>query len=388
MNNNIRSIRGFTLGNLLLIIGAIAVLIASFILFDVEKIEGNQLGVKETWGEGVIKEPLTPKTYFLFPGFTQDIYKYDMGVQVYVMNDKDNGSEYGEGRKADAYVVQSKDQQDMRISLRIQWRRLASTVVELHQNARDQVEERVIRPVLLNVVKNQATLRTALEAYSGEGLVKLQSDILKELQKSEELTRFIRVEGFVIEHIGLDPKYTQEIVARQVAVQAKLRADEETKVAMANAEKAKATAQADYEKVLVEAKRDKEKGVLDAEKLAAQQVLAAEADAKKVALTAEAEKKRNVLIAEGEKEAAINRAAATLALGQATAEAQKLQLSAYAVPGADAFVKIEVAKSMANAFSNVKGYLPEKMSVNLLAEQYSKGVNMLVGAPPVASPAQ
>jgi len=95
-------------------------------------------------------------------------------------------------------------------------------------------------------------------------------------------------------------------------------------------------------------------------------------------LQAEAEKNRNVLIAQGEREAAENRAEAILALGQAEAEAKKLQLSAYAVPGADAFVKIEVAKSFATGVQNVKGYLPEKMSVNLLADQFEKGVNILV----------
>ena len=370
--------RGFSIGNLFLLVGLIALLVFGLVMFDVESIKGNQMGVKETWGDGVVKEPLPPKTYFLFPGFTQDIYVYDMGVQVYVMNDKDNGQEYGEGRKADAYVVQSKDQQDMRISLRIQWRRLPETLVDLHKNARDQVEERVIRPVLLNVVKNQATLRTALEAYSGQGLVTLQSDILKELQTSEELKRFIRVEGFVIEHIGLNKEYTDQIVARQVAVQAKLRADEETKVANANAEKAKAVAQSDYEKTLVEARRDKEKGILDAERTAQQQILAAKAAAEQVSLQAEAEKNRNVLIAQGEKEAAENRAQAILALGQAEAESKKLQLQAYAVQGADSFVKIEVAKQMSLAFQNVKGYLPESMSINLLTEQYNKGVGMLV----------
>ena len=377
--NNIKDNRGFSIGNLFLLVGLVALLVFSLVMFDVESIKGNQMGVKETWGEGVIKEPLAPKTYFLFPGFTQDIYAYDMGVQVYVMNDKDAGKEeYGEGRKADAYVVQSRDQQDMRISLRIQWRRLPETLVDLHKNARDQVEERIIRPVLLNVVKNQATLRTALEAYSGQGLVTLQSDILRELQTSEELKRFIRVEGFVIEHIGLNKEYTDQIVARQVAVQAKLRADEETKVANANAEKAKAVAQSDYEKTLVEARRDKEKGILDAERTAQQQILAAKAAAEQVSLQAEAEKNRNVLIAQGEKEAAENRAKAILALGQADAEAQKLKLQAYAVQGADSFVKIEVAKQMALAFQNVKGYLPESMSINLLAEQYSKGIGMLV----------
>jgi regulator of protease activity HflC (stomatin/prohibitin superfamily) len=384
--SGMRSNRGFTLGDLLLLIGGIATLIAALILFDIEKISGTQLGVKETWGEGVINAPMTPKTYFLFPGFTQKVYKYDMTQQVYVMNDKDDGGEYAEGRKADAYVVQSQDQQDMRISLRVQWRRKAETIVELHKIAQDQVEERLLRPALLNIVKNQATLITALNAYSGNGLVNLQKSILSDLQNNDKLTQYLQIDDFVIEGIGLDPKYTAEIVARQVAVQAKLRADEETKVANANAEKAKAEAQADFEKQIVAAKRDYEKGVLEAKRAAEQAVLAAEADAKKVAFQAEAEKNRNVLIAEGEKEAAVNRAQAILALGSAEAESKKMQLSAFAVPGADAFVKIEVAKSMSEAFKNVSGYLPESMSISLLSEQYTKGVNMLVNPP--AAPVQ
>ena len=176
---------------------------------------------------------------------------------------------------------------------------------------------------------------------------------------------------------NLDPDFDAD--RRDIAAE---RAEE---AAEAAADKAKALAQADYEKQIVEAKRDKEKGILSAEQAAQQKVLAAEADAKQVALQAEAEKNRNVLIAQGEREAAENRAKAILALGQAEAEAKKLQLSAYAVPGADAFVKIQVATQMAEAFKNIKGYLPENMSVNLLSDQYTKGVNLLVGGSAPAS---
>lgn len=384
------------LGKVVVVVGVIVALIVAFTLIKVRTVSGNELGVLETWGSGVQAEPLTPKTHFFMPGFTNSIYVYDMGMQLYVMNDKDNKDEVAEGRKADAYVVQSKDQQDMRISLRVQWLRRAEKVVDLHKVARDQVEERILRPRLLNIVKNQATLRTALEAYSGEGLVRLQQDILKDLQSDYELNQYIRIDSFVIEHIGLDKDYTKEIVARQVAVQERLKNIEQTKAAEAAADKAKALAQADYEKVLVEARRDKEKGILRAEQEAQQNVLnaeanakqtilRAEADAKQVALQAEAEKNRNVLIAQGEREAAENRAKAILALGQAEAEAQKLKLSAYAVPGAEAFVKIEVAKSFAMGVQNIKGYLPEKMNVNLLADQYAKGINVLVNGQGAAS---
>ena len=42
----------------------------------------------------------------------------------------------------------------------------------------------------------------------------------------------------------------------------------------------------------------------------------------------------------------------------------------------------ELGKSMANAFQNIDGYLPESMSVNLLSEQYTKGVNLLMNGSP------
>jgi len=126
-------------------------------------------------------------------------------------------------------------------------------------------------------------------------------------------------------------------------------------------------------------RRDKEKGVLEAEKLAQQQVLAAEASAKQVALQAEAEKNRNVLLAQGEKEAAINRAQAIEALGRAEAESKKLALAAYSVPGAESFVKIEIAKSMAQAFSGVKGYLPSNVTYSTVGKDFNGAVNALVG---------
>ena len=67
-------------------------------------------------------------------------------------------------------------------------------------------------------------------------------------------------------------------------------------------------------------------------------------------LAANAQKKKTVLAAVGEKEAGELRAKAILAIGEADAQATKLKLSAYAVEGADAFIKIEVAKQMAEGF--------------------------------------
>lgn len=357
-----------------------AVLIISVFIVDITTIEGNEIGVKETWDGGVEPDPLQPKTYVLFPGFTQKIFKYDMSSQVFVMNDAAMNT-YGEGRGRDSYLVQSSEGQDMRISLNIRWRRDAAHVVDLHKTVRENVEEKILRPELMRVVKDQATTRTALDAYSGEGLVKLQSDISNALMSPEaELRkRGVIVENFVIEHIGLDPSYVEQIKARQVAVQERLRAIEETKAAEAKADRAKAEAQAAYEKALVDAKRDKDVGVLSAEKLAEQQVLDATAAARRVELAAEADKNRNVLAAQGEQEAALLRAQAIEALGKAEAEATRLKLSAYSAQGSEAFVRIEVSKSMSEAFKNISGYLPQDMTVNLLSDSFLRAVEAVVG---------
>lgn len=362
--------------------------VASLFIVDIVTVEGNEIGVKETWDGGVIDTPLQPKTYVLFPGFTQKVFKYDMSSQVFVMNDKSMET-YGEGRRQDSYLVQSSEGQDMRISLNVRWRREPGKVVELHKTVRDNVEEKILRPEIMRIVKDRATVRSALEAYSGEGLVRLQKDISDALfsPDAELRHRGVIVENFVIEHIGLDPQYVEQIKARQVAVQERLRAIEETRAAEARAERAKAEAQAAFEKSVVDAKRDKEVGILEAQKRAEQQVLAAEASAKQVELAAQADKNRNVLAAEGEKEASFLRAAAIEALGKAEAEATRLRLSAYSAPGAEAFVRIEVAKSMADGFRNIAGYLPGDMTINLLSESFLKAVEGVVGRSGTPAPA-
>lgn len=338
-------------------------------ILQIKTITGDQVAVKETWSQGVLNEVYPAKTYLLFPGFTQKLYPYQINQQVYVMNDSDSGEEYAEGRKGDAYLVQSSEGQDMKISLAVQWRRDPAKIVELHKTVKDNVEERILRPELQRIVKDEATTRTALQAYSGEGLVKLQQDISRKLSDAngELRKRGVIIDNFVIQHIALDPKYKNEISEKQVAIQSRLKNIEQTSAAMAAADKAKAEARANYEKSVVEAERDKQMGILQAQKEAEQQVLAAEANKKKVVLAAEAEKESGEL-----------RAKAILAIGNAEAEATKVKMLAYSGNGAGNFVKMEIAKSMADAYRGIRGYLPSDMNVNLLSDNFSKGVSLLV----------
>ena len=384
---------------LLVVVGVIiaALIAVSIVTVDITTVRGNEVGVLETWKDGVLDEPKLPKTYMLIPGFMKEVYIYDVSSQVFVMND--TAEQVAIGRNQDSYLVQSAEGQDMRISLNVQWRIDPTKVVHIHKTVRSDIEEKILRPGIMRIVKDSATTRIATEAYSGEGLVKLQSEIFDRMVASDgELrSRGVIVENFVIEGIGLDNDYVGEIKARQVAIQRELRANEETKAAEAEALRARAEAQKDYEKMVVEARRDKEVGVLDFEMKAAQEVLkataeaskvvlSAEASAKQVELAAEAQKKQAVLAAEGEKESGELRAQAILAIGEAEAQATKLKLSAYAVEGADAFIKIEVAKQMAEGFKNIRGYLPQDMKINLLSESFLDAVRQATSPADTSNP--
>jgi regulator of protease activity HflC (stomatin/prohibitin superfamily) len=365
-----------------LIVGGFAglmVLCVFALIFDTAKVRGNQVGVKEGWWTGVSNDPLGPGTYFIWPW--EKVQVYDAGNQVFVMNDRTpQQGEKNKGRDTDSYLVQSSDSQDMHLNLMVQWRIDPAHVVNLHKMVGpDNIEERILRPTMLRVVKDAATVKKALDVYSGAGLVSLQSEIEKALNdpKGELRERGIIIDSFVIEHIKLDPEYVKEITARQVAVMKELRAAQEEKAALAMSLKAKAEARADYEKQVVEAERDAKVKVTAAEAAAQQQVLAAEA-----------EKKKTVLAAEAEKESGELKAAAILAVGKATAESEKLKLSAYSAPGAELFTKIEVAKSLGVAYSGIKGYLPESMNIFTLGNNYQQALeNVLSGrAVPVPVP--
>lgn len=381
-----------------LIVSGIVLLIAlvvTLLTFKVVTVDGNQLGIKETWSGGVQAEIMQPKTYFLFPGWSQTVYKYDASSQVFVMNDKGAHTEGTKGRSTpDSYLVQSQEGQDMKISLNLRWRLDPAKLVSIHKTVREQVEEKLIRPTVMRVVKDKATSIKAIDAYSGEGLVKLQASIQFALAGGDELEgkelreRGIIIENFVIEHIALDPNYVAEIVKKQIAVQQQLRAVEEQKAAEAEALVAKSKAQADLNTQVVAGERDAKLVVIKAKAAAEQVTVAAEAAAKQVEIAAEAQKKQMALEGEGKKLQQVAEAEGILAVGKAKAASQELLLTAYAAKGADAWVKTQVAESASKAFAGIKGYLPADMKVNLLTGQFQTAVDSLTGnvSPVVALP--
>lgn len=380
------------MNNLLIAIVILLILggLLSFLLVEVAIVRGNELGVKETWTSGVDPNVYQPKSYFLFPNWAQDMYKYDMTPQIFVMNNKDHDERAG-GRKNDSYIARSSDNQTLILELALQWHYDPLKIVDIHKRYKthtgmrdwsEVIEERVIRQNLMGAVNTAITSRTAIDAYSGEGFVEAQKKIFDTLAdpNGELRSQGIIVENFVIEKVTFEDKnYIQEINQRQVAQQRELRANQETKAALAEAQRSKAEAQSDYEKRVVEANRDKEVQVLASQAAAQQQINAARAQGEQVTIAAKAQAEQVTVAAEANRIAAEADAAAILARGKAEAEAQKLRLQAYAVPGADAFVKIEVSKNMAEAFKNVKGYLPGDMKINLLSGNFMDAVDALVG---------
>lgn len=358
-------------GTKLIVIGVVAViaLVVSLTLINIETIHGNELGIKETWGEGVVNEVLQPKTYFLFPGYSQTVIPYDASSQIFVMNDKKH-DEKGEGRANDAYLVQSSEGQDMTISMNLRWRIDPKRLVDIHKTVRKSIEEKLIRPVLMRVVKDEATKGTAIVNYSGAGLVALQAAIQRFLISTncELHDRGVIVENFVIEEIKLDPKYIDEIKQKQIATQRQLKAIEEQKAAEAEALVAKSKAQADLNKVVVEAERDKQVVVLKAEAENEKQILAAKAEQQKL-----------ILEAQGQMQASFSKAEGTLAMGKAEATAKELLLKAWAVPGAESFIKVEVAKSVAEGFKNIQGYLPGDLKISTLSTTFIDAIEAITG---------
>lgn len=381
MNNTQKTVKLITLG----IVGIVGLIVA-FTMVKFQTVKGNEYGILETWGGGVISEVYPPKTHILFPGFMKKMFIYDGASQVFVMNDKPMSQEKtAVGRDVDAYLVQSQEGQDMKISLNLRWRIDPKQLVLIHKTVRLDIEDKIIRPVVMRVVKDKATKMKAIDAYSGEGLVRLQEEIQTALsgrdsKETDELSeRGVIVENFVIEHIELDPKYIEEIKGKQIATQKQLRAVEEQKAAEAEALVAKAKAQAEYNTKLVAQQLLATNMVIQAQADNERVIIAAKAQQQQLQIEAEGQKQKLTLEAEGKQAAMEATAKGTLAMGQAEAKAKELMLNAYTTAGPEAFVKVEVSKALASGFQNIQGYLPEKISITTLSQNFVDAVGSVMG---------
>lgn len=345
--------------------------VVSLTLFEFKTVKGGELGVKETWSQGVVNEVLQPKNYYLFPGFSQEIYTYDARLLVYELPD---------------FSIKSSDNQEMTIRSKVQWRRDPSRLVRHHTMFKNTADSIAINPAMIGAILKHGTQFKALDAYSGEGLIKMQSDIAKDLQENKQLREDgILIESYIIEYNHLKPEYLEMINTRQLATLRQSAAVEKQKAAEAEALVAKSEAQAALNRAVVLAQQEKEVTILKAQAEQEKQILAAKGQSQQSSIEAEGIKLKMIAEADGKRQAAIAEAEGLLALGKAKAESQRLLLESYAAKGSESFTRIEVAKAQSEAFKGIKGYLPEKMNITVLADSFNKAVDLGTGNPVVTT---
>lgn len=391
-NRQFNPIRGdISLGGLLAIVVAAVFLVCILLIPKVRTVSGNEVGVLESWS-GVSPDPLPPGTYFYAFGIGKEVYPYTTSGQVFVMNDKTDAEEpMAHGRRFDILEVNSLDNQKMYFHVTLTWHIDPAHVVQLHKNYRDNIEERLIRPEVVNEVGIRATLQNAIDLYSGPKLNELRDVVTTELRNpTGKLAQSgIIVDRFIVEKPRLAPDYEKVIEQRQLAIATESQAKEQTKANEALAEAARASAlKQQYETIVaadttakqtvIAQQAESDKATIATKADALNTVTKQEAAAKVVVINAKAEADRQIAISEAAKQAEINRAVGINAVGEAQANANKLLLSSYSVPGSDLYTRIQVAQSLATSFAGVKGYLPQGVTYNTVASSFDQGVSLLV----------
>ena len=394
---------GFVGENLLVALAAILLIgiLGFFIVFKFETVQPHELAVVETW-DGLKPEPVGPGTYMV-KRFFVDYKPKSMGGQLFTMNDLSTKEEpVGEGRRFDKLEVKSKDNQEVLFSLSLAWHRDPAELVHQHKLYPKDIEELLIRPQLVSAFVTKATTLDALVMYSGPEFNDLRQSVEKALQAKDGA---LQQAGVVVDLLTLEKPtipnkaYVDAIEGRQLAVIQKSQAEAQQSANTALAAAAQAKAQIALNETVVNAQAAKEKALLEQQAISEKAIIAANADAKNAVTTQTAESASAVIKAnaaataalatsEAAKQVGLNEAIVILAKGKSEAEAKKLALQAFDVKGADGFVKVEVAKSFGVAFSNVKGYLPSDAKYNIMAENFTKGVSLLVGGDAAASVAK
>lgn len=257
-----------------------------------------------------------------------------------------------------------------------------SKLVALHNDKRSSYEQSFVADVVREAIIDNTTILDARTVYQGEGRVRLQQRIEKELKENPRFDKYgIVVENFIIRKIDLeDTDFLNKITAEA-------RAEQDRKTAMKQQLAYQATADAEREKAkaeqyrrLVEADTKKGEQIAKAEAAKEQEILAAQASAAQVKLAAEADKERARLEGEGIRLKKVAEAEGVLALGKAEAEAQKLKLQAYQGEGGERFAEVQKAQAFGEAIKQVQ-YLPSDMKFITVAKDFMEAVKMLPQRP-------
>lgn len=107
-------------------------------------------------------------------------------------------------------------------------------------------------------------------------------------------------------------------------------------------------------------------------------VIAAKASAEQVRIAAEAQKEQLALQGEGQKLQQIAEAEGILAIGKAEAAAKQLMLDSYKAAGSDAFVKVEIAKALADGTKGIQGYLPNNFNPTIISGNFTDAIEQIL----------
>lgn len=305
----------------ILAVTIIILMVAGVIFMDVENVEGYETGVIYKWFGGVQDNTKDPGLRCVFMG---KLYNTNLGLQKLTFGDEKgiktqkNSGDINENDFAPIEVNCGKGGgQKAWIHISLLYHLEKDNAIQLW---RDGIGKNyryvVLKRSIVDAVNKSTRIKEALDIYSGEGFNDLQIEIEDLLKNDKELKYFV-VDQVTIYQIRLRGNYEKEIEDKQLAIQQKLRAKEETLAAREQAKKTAAEA-----KVMVEQK------TAEAEAAKITVVTNAEAENERRILLAEAAKQEQTLKGEGEKLRKLAEAAGVEALGLADAQVQEAMKNA------------------------------------------------------------
>ena len=234
-----------------IIFGILGFLTLTLLFFSCERIDAGHVGVKvNLYGDGKGVDDVTECTGMVFYNpFTTKIYEFPTFIQH---------KEYKKTEDADnSFVVNSKDGSEFQVSPIMNYsvqREKVPTIFSIYRRCLPEIEEGFLKTAVYDAFRLATNKYTADELISNRAVFEVEVRKLLESQLSKE--------GFVINQFTSNLIYPEtfkkSIDAKNNAVQAALRAENEVKTAEAQAKIKIATANGNAQAMLTAAKAESE----------------------------------------------------------------------------------------------------------------------------------
>ena len=234
-----------------IIFGILGFLTLTLLFFSCERIDAGHVGVKvNLYGDGKGVDDVTECTGMVFYNpFTTKIYEFPTFIQH---------KEYKKTEDADnSFVVNSKDGSEFQVSPIMNYsvqREKVPTIFSKYRRSLPEIEEGFLKTAVYDAFRLATNKYTADELISNRAVFEVE---VRKLLESQLLK-----EGFVINQFTSNLIYPEtfkkSIEAKNNAVQAALRAENEVKTAEAQAKIKIATANGNAQAMLTAAKAESE----------------------------------------------------------------------------------------------------------------------------------